>query len=171
MNIATKKFSVAVWRPLAVRASAGVAGRGVRLLLGLAVLLAIPCGLAQEPGSQQSNTSKISDHPFRMYNENFDPSSSVSMNDPAFQQRRLSQLKQAKYKSIVSNTEKLQKLVADLNAEIGAANQTSLTPDQLRKVAAIEKLARSVKDDMRSPVQETPVFMGPAHAIGDSTRR
>jgi hypothetical protein len=35
-----------------------------------------------------------------------------------------------------------------LNAEVSADNSDSLTPSELRKVAAIEKLARSVKQRM-----------------------
>jgi hypothetical protein len=83
----------------------------------------------------------------------------------------MSQLIAAKHKSIVANTEKLLKLVTELNAEISSTNPASLTPDQLRKVAAIEKLAHSVKDEMKTPVQATPAFIDSAKPLDDGPYR
>ena len=37
----------------------------------------------------------------------------------------------------------------------------SLTPEQLRKVGEIEKLARSVKEKMSNSVGNTPVYQAP----------
>ena len=59
------------------------------------------------------------------------------------------QLNEAQHKAMVSDTDKLLKLVTEFNAEIGSTNPESLTPEQLRKVAEIEKLAHSVKEKMR----------------------
>jgi hypothetical protein len=58
-------------------------------------------------------------------------------------------------KALVADTNKLLKLVRDLDAEIGAANPDSLTPDQLRRIAEIEKLAHSVKEKMSTSVRGT----------------
>jgi hypothetical protein len=51
-------------------------------------------------------------------------------------------------KAMVSDTNKLLRLVNELNAEIASKDADSLSPGQLRKVAEIEKLARSVKEKM-----------------------
>jgi hypothetical protein len=67
----------------------------------------------------------------------------------------------------VADTDKLLKLTAELNADIAQTHSTSFTPDQLRLLARIEKLAKSVKDKMSNPVQGTifdegfPAPMGP----------
>jgi hypothetical protein len=73
--------------------------------------------------------------------------------DPVAQQRQLLQFNAALNKSMVSDTNKLLKLVTDLNAELSSTNPDALTPAQLKKVAAIEKLARNVKDAMKTSVQ------------------
>ena len=45
-----------------------------------------------------------------------------------------------------------------MNAELAGEHPESLNPDQLRKVAEIEKLAHSVKDKMSMSVKGIPVF-------------
>ena len=42
---------------------------------------------------------------------------------------------------MVDDTDKLLKLVTELNSEISRTNTSTLTPEQLRRVAEIEKLA------------------------------
>jgi len=54
----------------------------------------------------------------------------------------------------------LLKLANELNAEI-SANPEALTPDQLRKLATIEKLAHSVKEKMSTPVAGNPMYQPP----------
>jgi hypothetical protein len=53
-----------------------------------------------------------------------------------------------RHKNIVRDSDKLLKLAAELDLEIRASGSESLTPVQLRKLADIEKLARSVKEKM-----------------------
>lgn len=171
MNSAKKRFSVEELWPLAVRASVAMAPFGVWPVLCLAVVLAAPSGHAQAPSSQQTDTGQLSNHPLKMNNGNFDPSLMSDGSDQGFQQRRIRQLNAAKYKSIVSNTDKLMKLVEELNAEISSTNPASLTPDQLRKIAAIEKFARSVKDEMRSPVQGSPAMLESAKPLDNNPNR
>lgn len=72
-----------------------------------------------------------------------------------FQQRRIQQLNAERQKEIVSDTDKLVRLIADLNTDVANNHSTSLNPDQLRMLAKIEKLAKSVKDKMVNPVQGT----------------
>lgn len=73
--------------------------------------------------------------------------------NPVFQARRIRQLNIERQKEMVSDSEKLLKLTADLNAEIAKSHAKALTPDQLRIVAKIEKLAKSVREKMTNPVE------------------
>jgi hypothetical protein len=82
-------------------------------------------------------------------------------NDPVEAERRLRALNEMRQKSIVSDTNKLLKLANELNAEIASTNSETLTPDQLRKFATIEKLARSVKEKMSTPVGGLPAYQQP----------
>jgi hypothetical protein len=79
--------------------------------------------------------------------------------DPVFQERRLRQLSIANHKSMVSDTDKLLQLVTELSNEVGNTNPRSFTPEELRKIAMIEKLAHNVKDKMRIS------FQGPQDTI------
>jgi hypothetical protein len=119
--------------------------------LGLALLMALPFGGQSASGSGQSSrhTPVV----------NVDENLAGDARDPQFEERRLRRLSIAQYKSMVSDTDKLLKLVTELNTEISRTNPSALTPDELRKVAEIEKLARSVKDKMRISLKEAPVFM------------
>ena len=82
-------------------------------------------------------------------------------NDPVEVARRLRALNEMRQKSIVSDTNKLVKLANELNTEVGGVNFESLTPDQLRKLATIEKLAHSVKEKMSTPVGGSPAYQLP----------
>jgi hypothetical protein len=124
----------------------------LRPVLLLALLLVLPSALARAQ-SDQTGTGQLSSHPLQSANGTIDPTASPDDEDPAAQQRQLRQLNVSLHKSMVSDTDKLLKLVTDLNAELSSTNSDSLTPDQLKKVAAIEKLARNVKDAMKTSVQ------------------
>jgi hypothetical protein len=62
---------------------------------------------------------------------------------------------------MVSDANKLLRLVKELNAEIARSDAESLTPEQLRKVTDIEKLAHSVKEKMSTSVRGLPPFQPP----------
>lgn len=93
-------------------------------------------------------------------------STQVASTSP-FQARRIQELNVERQKEMVADTDKLLKLTAELNADVAENHSTTLTPDQLRMLARIEKLAKSVKDKMSNPVQGTifqdsfPPPMGP----------
>lgn len=72
-----------------------------------------------------------------------------------FQGRRIRELNVERQKEMVSDTEKLLKLTAELNAEVAQNHSAAFTSDQLRTLAKIEKLAKSVKEKMSNPVQGT----------------
>jgi hypothetical protein len=68
--------------------------------------------------------------------------------DSLLAERRMKMLNNERRKSLISDSDKLLKLAIELNVEIGQSKSGSLTPDQLRKVADIEKLAHNVRDKM-----------------------
>ena len=172
MNTSGSKITVGESCPHSSAARSGRATHGMRPVWWLALVLALPYGLAHgQTQSQQSGTGQLSDHPLRYETGNMVPSLSESTREPVDQERRMHQLVAAKHKSIVSNTDKLLKLITELNAEIGSTNPASLTPDQLRKVAAIEKLARNVKDEMRTPVEVPPDLIDPSKPLDGTPAR
>lgn len=79
----------------------------------------------------------------------------------ADQQKRLRALNADRHKGMVSDAEKLLKLARQLNAEIAENKTEGLTGDELRKVEAIEKLARSVKQKMILSWGSGPDFSQP----------
>jgi hypothetical protein len=78
--------------------------------------------------------------------------------DPADAARRIRALNEMRQKALVSDTNKLLKLASEFEAETHKANSDSLTPEQLHKLATIEKLARSIKEKMSIPVAELPSY-------------
>lgn len=88
-----------------------------------------------------------------------DSGGSAEDGDP-LAEKRLRALNAARQKALVADTDRLLKLANELNAEIAAANAGSLGPIQLRKLAEIEKLARSVKEKMSTSVRpSSPSFL------------
>jgi len=65
----------------------------------------------------------------------------------------------------VNDTNKLLRLVNELNAEIARTEPSVLTADQLRKLAEIEKLARNVKEKMATSVRGTQAFEPPFQPV------
>lgn len=84
---------------------------------------------------------------------------------PVFYEKRLKMINAAQHQAMVADTDRLLKLVADLNAQINSSNSNALTPDQLRMVADIEKLAHSVKDKMRISVRSAGEYNGPTPGL------
>ena len=69
-------------------------------------------------------------------------------NDPVLGAKRIRAMNADRQKSMVSDADKLVKLARQLDAEIASNTTDALTPEELRKVAEIEKLARNVKAKM-----------------------
>jgi hypothetical protein len=142
----------------------------VAAVLGLALSLpgTTKGQMGQSPGQTTNSgqlTRRVPD-PVR----DLDPSRMEMPGSPIFYQKRLQMLNAAQHQSMVADTDKLLKLVADLNSQINTSNSKSLTPEQLRMVAEIEKLAHSVKDKMRLSVRSAGEFDGPAPAPPFGTR-
>lgn len=81
--------------------------------------------------------------------------------NPIEEEKLLRALNADRQKSMVSDANKLLRLVNELNSEIAHNNPDLLTPSQLRKMAEIEKLAHSVKDKMSTSVRGTPPYRQP----------
>lgn len=68
--------------------------------------------------------------------------------DPGFAAKRVRALNADRQKSMVSDADKLLKLARQLDTEIASNPTEALTPEEVRKLAEIEKLARNVKAKM-----------------------
>ncbi len=158
MNSAGTRRAVEEPRPGIARLSGVGPRHSVRSLLWLALLLApaaLLCG-GQSAGQQISKYSLEGSQGSRNSMPGADQNFGGNGGDPVLEERRLRGLNAALHKSMVSDTEKLLKMVTELNAEIGSTSPASLTPEQLRKVAEIEKLAHSIKDKMSTSVRGAP---------------
>lgn len=123
--------------------------RTVSLVLGAFMTLAAP-GRGQVQGS--SNTGTPMSQRVPSMRDLDDPRYS----NPAsaiFAEKRLQALNIAQHQAVVNDTDKLVKLVTELNQQINSSNSRTLTPQQLQMVAEIEKLAHSVRDKMRMTVR------------------
>ena len=73
--------------------------------------------------------------------------------DP-MQRQRLEKMEKARntdrQKHLVQDTDKLLALAKELKEEVDKSNQDTLSVDVVKKAGEIEKLAKSVKDRMRS---------------------
>lgn len=87
------------------------------------------------------------------------PAPDIGTSDPS--EKQLKALNEQRQKAMVSDTNKLLHLVKELNDEIAATAPDQLTADELRKVAAIEKLAHSVREKMGMSVRPASPFVLP----------
>jgi hypothetical protein len=122
------------------------------LTLFLNGILALPC--AGQSAAQQFQQSMQN-----TWSQNARDSMSANPADygSVYDAMRLRALNAERQKKLVADTDKLLKLAAELKAEMSSANSGSFTPDQLRKLGEIEKLAHSVKEKMRTTVWIGPV--------------
>jgi hypothetical protein len=127
--------------------------------LALAILPALPlalrCGAQNAPGQQHSTMIP------QPIGQHVGDIGDLPGGNPIQNERLLRALNADRQKSLVSDTNKLLRLVNELNAEIARTNPNALTEAQLRKVAEIEKLAHNVKDKMSTSVRGTPAFQPP----------
>jgi hypothetical protein len=76
-------------------------------------------------------------------------------------ERRMRALNNERQKQLVADTDKLLKLARELNEEVAKTNTDSLTPDELHKIADIEKLARNVRQRMTESVGQPQTTLPP----------
>ena len=120
-----------------------------------ALRLALRCGAQNAPGQQHSTMIP------QPIGQHVGDIGDLPGGNPIQNERLLRALNADRQKSLVSDTNKLLRLVNELNDEIARTNPEALTEAQLRKVAEIEKLARNVKDKMSTSVGGTPAFLPP----------
>lgn len=128
--------------------------RAIRFALGLVLILAMPVA-GQSPYSQfpSTNNGKLG--------RNYPDTNSQFGADPNADPRRIRMLNSERQKELVSDTQKLLQLARELNAEVSDANAAAMTDAQLRKVAEIAKLARSVKEKMTFSLGGYPNLKSP----------
>jgi hypothetical protein len=132
--------------------SARRCGSAVVLGLVAALLLALPCS-GQTPGSGNNGSQMGRRTPPTRGIGGMDQTQIDTVATPVYYEKRLQMLNAAQHKSMVADTDRLVKLVTDLNSQINSSKSTTLTVEQMRMVAEIEKLAHNVRDKMRMSVR------------------
>lgn len=146
-------------RELGVRASS-VRPTTFGALLLVLMLSGIPAGSAQSGsggGGTQGGTRQLQQQPFPARTDPY----TGDLYDSMMTARRVRVLNMERQKEMVAAANKLLRLARELNAEVGTQRSKELTPEQLHKVAEIEKLARSVKERMTSAVGQPQTMMPP----------
>ena len=130
-------------------------GEGIRrrifaALVLPAILLAGWCvrAQAQSSGSASVPPSIFGDDPFEPANHR--PPDPFVMQSLRKRERALNVERQ---KLIVADTNRLVKMVSDLNAGINSRQPSQLTADQMQLLAEIEKLAHTIRDKMSNPIR------------------
>ncbi len=122
------------------------------LLLGGAIV-ASP---GQQGGMGQQNVpSQLSQHGDGSFGSLFEEQ------NPSLPAKQMKALNEQRQKILVSDTDKLLKLAQDLNSEIASSSPSSLTPEEIHKISAIEKLAHSVKQKMSESFISSPALHDP----------
>jgi hypothetical protein len=127
----------------------------VRWAVGLGLLLGIPlAGQSPFPQVPSGDGGK--------FGQRYPDSNGALGQDPnSPEQRRMRMLNAERQKAMVSDAEKLLKLAKELNDKVGAADPGPMSDDELRKVAEIGKLAKSVKEKMSFSVGGYPNLNAP----------
>lgn len=133
----------------------------------LALFVGFACCVAGR-SQQQTNNGTLNPNQTMSHGgfgrPNLSPLPSDEDYDPVMAERRMQALNTERQKQLVSDTNKLLKLAKELNDQVAANNPGSLTSDQMRKIAEIEKLAKSVRERMTAGVGEAQPSM-PAPAV------
>lgn len=141
-------------RPACLRFCAGLGW-----VVLLALMFGLVCGLAGRSQSPGGMGQQPIHQPSLARPDLGSPSPDDA--DPAMVERRIRALNNERQKQIVADTDKLLKLARELNEEVAKANTGTLTPDELHKIADIEKLARDVRQRMTESVGEPHTDMPP----------
>lgn len=115
---------------------------GVRSVLGLTLLLAIPlAGQSPFPQFPSANSGPYS-------KRNPDSNSPFGQDPNSPEQKRIRALNAERQRTLVADAEKLLKLAKELNDELSQSQSGAMSGEQLHKVEEIGKLAKSVKEKM-----------------------
>jgi hypothetical protein len=132
------------------------------------LLLALALPLAGR--AQQTGTANPYPAPHGFPPQDGSPFDTGDQGNSVMMERRLRMINAERQKELVMDTGKLLELATALSSEIAESNTGALTPEQIRKVAQIEKLARSVRDKMAMSLRgnsimnmDSPPFLPPLH--------
>lgn len=130
-------------------------------------LLVLLLACSALPASAQHASASSSGSPSQGVSslQEWDQAPLLGENNPLFQERRLRMLNAQRQKTLVADTNKLLQLASELNAELNGPHPGPLTASQLRKVAEIEKLARSVRENMSLSVKGGPLLTSPLPVV------
>lgn len=87
-----------------------------------------------------------------------DPNNGPRESNPAVQQQEIQELKKIRREELLSDTSKLLKLTTQLNSQMDQDQGKPLTHEQLRMVAKIGKLAKSIRKNMSTPLPGLGVY-------------
>lgn len=137
-------------------------GGGVLVAGALLVCLALsvmPCR-GQNTGSPVRNPAggQQAHIPGHGVPPEMNPVPALDKSNPMAQQKWKRMLNQNRHNSIVADTRKLLRLTAELKAEIVRSHATGLTEAELSKVAAIQKLAHNIRQNMALTFEPGPVY-------------
>lgn len=128
----------------------------------IAVILVVILGIAfaaspaQEPGfGPQNSPSQMGQHTRGAFGSIFNDQ------NPPLPERQIKALNEERQRVVIADTDKLLSLARELNAEVSSSEPSSLTPQELSKIAAIEKLAHSVKEKMTESYVTQPLLRDP----------
>lgn len=137
----------------------GGASTGVRILclaVFLTPLIVLHAGAQSFPSQSPNQVSPRERNPF----------GPTISSDPLYEEKRVNALNADRYRSMVSDTEKLVRLATQLEAEIAANTEDGLTPKELKEAAEIEKLARNVREKMARSFGNGPIRLDPGFPAG-----
>jgi hypothetical protein len=131
--------------------------------LRLALFAGMVCLAVQSPLTAQNLPGSIPRNPMGQPNPQSPAGrlGGVPLDDPLDNEKAYRATNADRQKSIVSDTDKLMKLVSQLDAEVARSGAEKLSSAQLRKMAEIEKLAHDVKVKMSTSVSGPPAFSPP----------
>ncbi len=96
-----------------------------------------------------------------MTSRSHDPFEQLGDAGPVTEDRRMDALNADRHKSMVSDAAKLLRLARELEQDVAASTPDGLTPQEMRRLAEIEKLARNVKEKMARSFGGSPLFQEP----------
>jgi hypothetical protein len=155
MHESRRAFQNAGCHPTRLRARDALGG--AILLVMACVLVSGSAGRAQSNGGGGSSNGGQG-HPTYSSHQDLSTTSDDDL-DPVATERRVRALNIQRQKQMVADADKLLKLVKDLNDEVAKENTGTLTPDELHKIADIEKLARSVRQRMTDTMGQGPSML------------
>ena len=134
---------------------------GWALAIAFAVGCIVPGRCQTQPGSKSVSNGNPDAVGQAMRNQELGIVPDEQGLDPVMAERRLRALNIERQKRMVGDANKLLALAKELNEEVASTNTGSFTADQLRKIAEIEKLARSVRERMTAGVIGLPSVSSP----------